>query len=140
MNSHALRQLAETNSIIEELMKTESSDVLMIDYLSVVATREEASFLWRQVLQSRRSHYDWLRGLFYQMNGRWPEVDQEIFQPPSTYEEGLDIQIRRLENRKVQMMKLMNQTITLYVHQSLQIIYNQMQYEELLLRQLQRFE
>ncbi|MEC2072376.1 hypothetical protein [Alkalihalophilus marmarensis] len=141
MDRSAFRQTIQVNEMLEDLMETESSDVLMIDYLSVISPSEQASFLWKQILESRRRHYDWLRSVYYQLNGRWPEVDQEIFRRPSSYEEGLTTQMTRTERRKLYMQSLMNQMLyaSVYFSQSLQIIYNQLLYEELLLRHLRRF-
>ncbi|WP_100371778.1 hypothetical protein [Bacillus sp. FJAT-45037] len=139
MNRFPFRPLDEASVIIEEMMSTESSDVLMIDYLSVTSNAEEAKYLWRQLLTSRRRLYDWLRSVYFQLNGHWPKTDQVTFEPPATYDEGVQVQSRRLERKQDQLQQMMTQTTSAYLYQSLQIVYNHMQYEMILLRQLQRF-
>ncbi len=121
------------------MMRTESTDILTIDYLSVLAKTEQERYLWRQLLSSREQYYNWMRSLFRYMTSRDPEVDQETFQRPESYQNGLQTQMDKQQIRLLQLHNLIANATNPIIIQYLQIILSQSQYEELLLRQIMRF-
>ncbi len=125
---------------IRDMMTTESTDVITLDYLSALANTDQKRNLWRQLLQRRREHYDWLRGLYYYLTGMYPEVDQETFKRPESYQLGMQDQIQHYQNRLQKLQNLLADATNLIVIQYLQSIINQFQYEGLFLRQLERFQ
>lgn len=125
---------------IQNLMRTESSDILTIDYLSVLAKTEQERYLWRQVLTSRKQHYESIRSLYRFMTGSEPAVNQEVFQRPESYQIGLQSQNERFQNRLQQLQHLIQQAVDSNIVQFLEVIIGQFQYEGLLLRQIGRFQ
>ncbi|WP_088103192.1 hypothetical protein [Halalkalibacter urbisdiaboli] len=123
---------------IEDLMKTESFDVLTLDFLSVLAQTDQERYLIRQVLRSRRQQYDILRSLYMQMYHSQPQVDQNIFQKPESYIHGIKSQQVRVENRKRILSNFKSQTTDSTVSQVIQMVLNLNQYEGILLNQLER--
>lgn len=110
--------------------------MLTIDYLSVIAKTSEERQLWRLLLDSRRKDYFLLKQVYSLQTGTSPEVDQEVFQKPESYDRGMQAQIRQSEHRLSLLEQAYQEASDEGVRQTLQLLINQHQYEGMVLRRL----
>ncbi|MCM3714470.1 hypothetical protein M3202_10260 [Alkalihalobacillus oceani] len=122
--------------LIEDLLKTESSDMLTIDYLSVIAKTSEERQLWRLLLDSRRKDYILLKQVYSLQTGTSPEVDQEVFQKPESYEQGMHAQIRQSGHRLSLLEQAYQEAGDERIRQVLQLLIHQHRYEGMVFRRL----
>ncbi|MED1561797.1 hypothetical protein P4U44_07690 [Alkalihalobacillus alcalophilus] len=121
---------------LENMLRTESPDVLTLDYLSTRTDNLEAKELWRILVSSRRQHYEWLKTFFINVSGRLPAVDQNTFVRPSSYESGLNEQINEYQERLRALNQLLNEASNQYESEYLRVVIYYFEQEGILLTQL----
>ncbi|MBB5174675.1 hypothetical protein [Texcoconibacillus texcoconensis] len=84
---------------LKEIVKYESFDELMFDYLKVISKGHP----WRQewlnhMLKDERRHYSWLKAHYQHLTGYPLQVDAPTFSTPSSIEQGLkDMHFRKIK-------------------------------------------
>ncbi|WP_413375225.1 hypothetical protein [Alkalihalobacillus sp. 1P02AB] len=123
---------------LENMLKTESPDVLTLDYLSTRTNNSQAKELWRVLVSSRRQHYEWLKTFFITVSGRPPAVDQNTFVRPSSYESGLNEQINEYQERLRALNQLLNEASNQYESEYLRVLIYYFEQEGILFNQLRQ--
>lgn len=118
------------------LINTESADVLEIDFLSLLAKRREERRIWSQILELRKEEYEILKRLYTKLTSSKPKVNQEIFQPPGSYQEGVESQLQRHKNRQQKLLKLKNEAEDPNTLEIINNLIGMIEYEENLLEQI----
>ncbi|MDQ0253962.1 hypothetical protein J2S74_001335 [Evansella vedderi] len=95
--------------IIKEIVKRESTDELLFDYLKVLAKNETHEELLDRMIQDERVQFYTLKHIYHQLTGSFPEVDAPTFNIPDSLEEG----IREILLRKAKIVKLFVQLVYL---------------------------
>ncbi|WP_096201768.1 hypothetical protein [Bacillus sp. FJAT-45350] len=90
-----IRRTTEVQNKIIQLLKRESTDVITLDYLKVLAPTEEEKEYIQDVLQIRYENSQYYKWLYFQIVGQMPSVDSETFERPETYEEGIRKELTR---------------------------------------------
>ncbi|WP_078551534.1 hypothetical protein [Bacillus alkalicellulosilyticus] len=100
-----LRTKEEMKQTIETIMKRESTDIITLDFLMVIAPTEQAQKVLKHVLRVRSQTNEQLKQLYYEITGEILGVDQETFNRPDDFTSGIqeqielqNIRVRRLEN------------------------------------------
>ncbi|WP_209124862.1 hypothetical protein [Alkalihalobacillus sp. BA299] len=101
----------EAATIIKQLLTRESTSIITYDYLMVIAETEESKQLLSEVIQIRRKNDERLKWLFFQLSGQMVTVNQETFEKPDTYKDGISIKVKR-QQRRLDLLKELFMWIT----------------------------
>ncbi|MCK0472447.1 hypothetical protein [Halalkalibacter sp. APA_J-10(15)] len=118
------------------ILQYESSDVLRIDYLSVIAIDREERQIWRRLLTSRRLYYNRIRWVYSYLTGQEPSVDQLPFNRPDSYHDGVAEQKQSDQQRQQKLHALSNQATDHVVVERLNELIERQQYEKNLIQQI----
>lgn len=94
------------STVIEQLLTRESTSIITYDYLMVIAEAEENKQLLRQVIQIRRRSDEQLKWVYFQLTGQTVAVDQDVFERPDTYQEGIQKKVERQQRRITRLRQL----------------------------------
>lgn len=81
--------------IILQIVRRESTDELLFDYLKVIAQDDETERILHSMLLDERTHFDTLKQVYFYITGRPAEVDAPIFERPESLRKGLSNMLLR---------------------------------------------
>ncbi|MDG5786115.1 hypothetical protein QA612_01335 [Evansella sp. AB-P1] len=83
---------------ILSIVKYESTDELLFDYLKVLVSLETHEEILDKMIKDERIHYETLKQIYYQLTQKLPEVDAPVFNIPESYVDGLTEILLRKSN------------------------------------------
>ena len=95
--------------LIRQLLNRESTTIITLDYLMVIAKREEEKQSLREVIHIRRENDERLKLIYYQYVQELPEVDQMTFEKPETFKLGIQSELSFLTTRLRMLNELLRQ-------------------------------
>lgn len=119
--------------LIPAIMTRESTSVILLDYLAVVAeTEEEKEYLQSLVNWRRRNDQD-LKELYYRLTGTVLAVDQETFFIPDSFGEGIRLELS-YQKKRVSTITEISSLLQETIHQPMivQLIEREVWIEEVL--------
>ncbi len=119
-----------------QLLQYESSDILRIDYLSVIGIKREDRQLWRRLLASRKQYYDRVKWLYSYLTGQEPQVNHQPFNRPNSYEDGVFQQKEVDQQKRQKLQALTAQATDHVVVERLSELTQRQQYEKHLIEQI----
>ncbi|WP_216830251.1 hypothetical protein [Alkalihalobacterium elongatum] len=96
-------------NIIEKLLTRESTSIITYDYLMVIAESEESKQMLRRIIQIRRKSDEQLKWVYFQITGQMVAVDQDVFEKPDTFVEGIKGKIERQQTRLTDLRRLLDE-------------------------------
>lgn len=98
----------EVLQMIRKLLNRESTAIITLDYLMVIAEREEDKEVLRNIIRQRRENDERLKLIYYQYTGDLPEVDQITFVRPESFKEGIQAELVFQSERMDRLNELLN--------------------------------